>query len=344
MSDGIFILVPLLVLPIILLFRFVGCGLDMQGQVDEPVTTPLPAYRDIIMGEKSDIVAYWRLVDEGETKAKDEGPSSLDGDYTKVPGGLDPAAPGTFPGYGGSQYAPGDFTLGLASLIAFDSAKGRAFDGGHVRVPGFGKKDALGFAQVPYPEEFTIEAWISPQWTEQPGYEHTLIGAGGRYQKPSLSGPPSAVALHGFRIFADRQNEPPPPNSIVDPHDRWRVYLAPVTDLAPPVGVVPMDAPIVAHHKKTHLAVTVGKGEGSKKKVTLFVDGKKFSEGIADSYSRPDGAPLFIGVTNVESDPSILPKPRHAVLSPIQEVVLYKTVLDGTRIKAHFDRGTLLET
>ena len=105
-----------------------------------------------------------------------------------------------------------------------------------------------------------------------------------------------------------------------------------------------MDAPIVAHHKKTHLAVTIKSESQGKKHVTMFVDGKKFSEGTADSYSRPDGAPLFIGVTNMESDQSLLPKPRHAVMSPIQEVVLYKTVLSETKIKAHFDRGTLLET
>src|SRR5215212_2990021 len=80
MAEWAFLLTPILVLPIVLLFRFVGCGTQLNISGDE-YTGP-PRYRDYIMGEpnnpgvvknpnvvptKADVtahlVAYWRLVD-----------------------------------------------------------------------------------------------------------------------------------------------------------------------------------------------------------------------------------------------------------------------------------------
>ena len=315
MTDWGFVLVPLLVLPIVLLFRFVGC--EEPKPEDEIIATKGPSYKDTILAEAS-VIAYWRLVDgQAETKAKDEKAlsPSLDGDYKVVPG-LPPEIPNnTSPG---SEAANGAFTTGVDSLIASDfSAKCRAFNGGYVIVAGFAKTTPLsGAAEVPYPENFTVEAWIHPQWTQQSGYEHTLLGAGGFYRAPFDQSPD----FHGFRIFADRD-------------DRWQIYLA-------PGGVVKMEAAPIVAHDKTHLAVTVGTTAPSKKQVTLFLNGKQFGQGTADVYSPPHTAPLFIGVSNRESDPSKPPQPRYPVLSPIQEVVLYKTVLPSEVIKKHHDAGT----
>jgi hypothetical protein len=99
-----------------------------------------------------------------------------------------------------------------------------------------------------------------------------------------------------------------------------------------------MVAPIVAHNAGTHLAVTVEHVVATgKKKVILYIDGKKMAEGTANAYSPPDGAPLFIGVSNTEINPSFIR--RHPVLSPIQEVVLYTKALSPEVIKKHHDRG-----
>src|SRR5260370_8652078 len=77
MTEWAFLLPPLLVLPIVLLFRFVGCGTQLDIRPDDTLTTP-PRYRDYILGEpnnpglvkndkvvpnRADIIAYWRLVD-----------------------------------------------------------------------------------------------------------------------------------------------------------------------------------------------------------------------------------------------------------------------------------------
>jgi hypothetical protein len=80
--------------------------------------------------------------------------------------------------------------------------------------------------------------------------------------------------------------------------------------------------------------------ETSKKKVTIFANGKIFGPSLAEyDYSPPDGVPLFIGVKNIESDPANPPVPRNPVLSSIQEVVLYEKVLSVADIKKHYDIG-----
>jgi Concanavalin A-like lectin/glucanases superfamily len=338
MTDWVLVLVPLLVLPIVLLFRFVGC--EEPKPEDEIIAGPgqLPSsYKDTIKAEPS-LLAYWRLVDAPNgTKAKVEKSAleegALDGEYVNVPApGLPHEAPDSLaPGAAGSEAASGNFGFNQTSLIANEppSTKCRSFNGGYVVVAGFAEKTPLGFGEVPYLQDFTIEAWISPQWTQpEKNYEHTLIHAGGNYQKPLEQ----SRKFHGFRIFADRKDE----------KEKWRVYLANEDGS----GIVEMKAPpIVAYNAPTHLAVTVETVTVETdtitthtKKVTMFVNGKP-AEGTATRYSPPDGVPLFIGVDNTESDPSKPHQPRHPILSPIQEVVLYNKALSSEVIKKHHDIG-----
>ena len=306
MSDWGFVLVPLLVLPIVLLFRFVGCE-EPKAEDEIIAGQGFFPYKDTILAEP-DVIGYWRLVDEPTaTVAKDE-KNFQNGEYKTVPApGLPPEEPNsTFPG---SEAASGGFSP-HDSLFPFESIKCRIFNGGYVLVP---------FKPGLYTDEFTIEAWIKPQWTQHEKYEHTLVDAHGHYQKLSETSP----SWHGFRIFANREN-------------RWQVYLA-------PVGVVEMKAaPQIKPGAATmHLAVTVKSDPAiaAKKHVIIFIDGKIFGLGTTNIYSPPDEAPLFIGVSNTESNPSNPPKPRHPVLSPIQEVVLYRKALSPEVIKKHHDAG-----
>src|SRR3954449_8157476 len=104
MSGALILLLPMLVLSVVLLFAFAGCGLDVVGKapITPPGTTPPPetppTYKDAIL-KTPGLVAYWRL---GETKlpadpypaAKDEGVNQLAGTYngpvalSNVPGAL----------------------------------------------------------------------------------------------------------------------------------------------------------------------------------------------------------------------------------------------------------------
>ena len=124
MTEWAFVLTPLLVLLIILLFRFVGCGLDVVGTAEPPpqqsVPEPPPAslpppsqppssppsdgkppnYRSYILGEANnpgtvknpmvvpngaDVIAYWRLVDAPTATMAHDEKSFQDGKYVKVP-------------------------------------------------------------------------------------------------------------------------------------------------------------------------------------------------------------------------------------------------------------------
>ncbi len=306
-----------MVLPILFLFRFVGCA-EIAGIRDpDPVAGPppvpkVPNYRDYIMGKPdnpgsvlnpsvkpnpADVIGYWRLVDAASgTVAKDE-KGFQDGAYRTS---TDP------------DTIPGDFVTGQPSLIVSDpGAMGRFFNGGYVLVPAKSKL---------FTDEFTLEAWVLPGFAA--GSEHTLFNAGGHYRAPF----DSSAEFHGFRIYATADRS-------------WQVSLSPggnvfTAPLLPPL-IPPGGVP-------THFAVTVQNvGPGSAaKRVTLYVDGKKTVENTVGFYSPAEGAPLLIGVGSQEQEPhdlEALPQPNVAdpMRSRIQEVVLHKKALSQLEIENH---------
>src|SRR5689334_9764428 len=128
MTEWAFLVTPLLLLPIVLLFRFVGCGTLLT--LDDDVSNDPPRYRDYIMGEpnnpgvvkndkvvpnKDDVIAYWRLVDAPTSKVAKDEKGFQDGTYTKTPQSL-PEQPPT-PETAGSESASGSFFTDHFSLI-----------------------------------------------------------------------------------------------------------------------------------------------------------------------------------------------------------------------------------
>jgi hypothetical protein len=318
MIEWAFILTPLLVLPIVLLFHFVGCA-KIAGLGDsEPAPPPelpkpkVPKYRDYIMGkpnnpgsvlhpnvkpDAADIIAYWRLVDTATSIDAFDEKGLRDGKYRTS---TDP------------DTIPGDFIYNLPSLIYSDpTVPSRFFNGGYVVVPA---DDQF------YTDEFTIEAWVLPGFAG--GSEHTLFHAGGHYLRPF----DQAAAYHGFRIYATDTR-------------RWQVFLAPGGDIFPSPPIIPPGDTL------THLAVTVQNASpgGGSKTVTIFIDGKQtVQQTVGFSYSRPDGAPLLIGVQGEQSEPSDLatlaqPNVNQPMRSRIQEVVLHRKVLSQEEIENHVD-------
>ena len=309
MSDWAFVLTPLLVLPLVLLFRFVGCP-DFgttTAPVDAPVQKP-PRYRDYIMGapnnpgvvkndkvvpNPADIIAYWRLVDApADMVAKDE-KGVLHGTYVET-APTNAVKP--------SEASQGKFFTGQNSLITSDpTVMCRIFAGGHVLV----KADSRL-----YSDEFTIEAWVDPQWgVGSAGYEHTLFDVGGFYTAPFQTSP----GFHGFRVYADADG-------------RWQVTLR--------NGSLMNPAPKVPLGGRSHVAVTVQK-DGGDTKVTIYVNGKPAAFGALGFYSKPEGATLFIGVGNATASPANPAVPVTTALSKIQEVVLYRKALSAEEIENH---------
>lgn len=315
MIEWALVLTPLLVLPVVLLFRFVGCaeiaGLKEPDALPPQIPLPkVPNYRDYIMGKSdnpgsvlhpevqpdaADITGYWRLVD---------GAASMDAIDEK---GL---RKGTYRTSTDSDTVPGDFIANLPSLIySAPHVSSRFFNGGYVVIPA---DDHL------YTDEFTIEAWVLPGFTGTS--EHTLFHAGGHYRAPL----DHAAAYHGFRIYATDAR-------------CWQVILA-------PGGAVFSSPPLIPPGDTlTHLAVTVQKtGAGAAKTVTIFIDGKQTVQQTVGFYSRPDGAPLLIGVMGDQGEPSdlvnlALPNVKQSIRSRIQEVVLHRKALSQAEIENHVD-------
>ena len=130
-----------------------------------------------IVPDGNAVIGYWRLVGRiaSPDKAVDE-KGAHDGDYRIS---TDP------------DLIPGGFITGQRSLV--DSAlalEPRFFNGGFVAIP-----DSAGTL---YTDEFTIEAWIFPNFGA--GAEHTLFHAGGEYTRPGDANP----GKHGFRIYATK--------------------------------------------------------------------------------------------------------------------------------------------
>lgn len=342
MTDWAFVLTPLLVLPIVLLFRFVGCGLDVRGELEPtppsaapppsgpslpppsnttptpPVDPPpkYPKYKQYILGvqpnpgqvKNSSVVPNggdviaYWRLIDAASTVADDEKDFRDGDYLQGYA-LPPVNP-TAGAAGSKARNPAQFILGQNSLIVTEgSVMCRVFDGGHVLVP---------FVPGLYTDQFTIEAWIKADAFDV-DYEYSLFDARGRYALPGTT-----VANRGFRVFVNRQKG-------------WQVQLAPANANLFPV------APLVPLTTQTHVALTVDGAAGGPKTVNLYVDGKLIppSPVTVTAYNRPDGAPLFIGVENTEENPAQAPQLRHPVLCRIQEVVLHRKALAVAEIENH---------
>lgn len=336
-----FLLVPLIFLPIMLLFWFTGCIGDdpapVQGTTPPPTTTPPttpppvvtpptpsvdnpPDYARYILGETPPgkvkhpvsvdggaVIGYWRLVEaslEADTARDEKG--QRPGSYVQGTA-LNNVAP--VPNLGGSEAAPGSFLPSPAGLIASDpSAIGRTYQGAYVRIP---------YTPGLHTAEFTIEAWVNFP-AIKPDYEHVLFDTGGLYAAAGLT------AHRGYRLFADRTGA-------------WQVRL--FTDYTVLAFATPPGPPLVPKAGRTHIAMVMrnGGGGGTQKELLLFIDGKEAAKSTIASYEPPLNAPLFIGVENVASDPSAPIDLRAPLLAQVQEVVLHGKPLSREEIENHVD-------
>ncbi len=348
MIDWAYVAVPFLVLPIVLLFRFVGCG-NFTGSDAAPGpatganSTAPPDYDKYLMNvtpnpgplkdasqvSKDDIIGYWRLVDDPSSPVAVDAKGFQNGTYVQGTE-IAPQMPDANK-LGGSEAAPGILVTGQPSLIdATTNDKKvmcRLFQGGYVIVP---YKDGLydGFAAG----NFTIECWINVKWSQATkGYQHTLFFTGGHYQSPT-----EFAAQHNrLRVYADESN-------------LWKVdvYPNPTPPHPDPLPVVLSTDVLVTFGATTHLVVTLKKNAQALIEVSLWINGQNTQSDMNRSpativdCASPLGAPLLIGVTNTSPvDPQLTPTtvvPTQPILSEIQEVVLYRRALSGPEILTHY--------
>ena len=302
MTELLFILTPLLVLPIILLFRFVGCaqiaGLENSTPAPEPDPIPqpvIPNYRDIVMKDAADIIGYWRLVDQSIDAFDETGKHA-----------------GSYRNSSDPHVTPGDFILGQNSLVQTKPVVScRYYNGGYVIIPAHADL---------FTHEFTVEAWLRPDFGS--GVEHTVFHAGGFYRAPFDTNPD----FHAFRIH-------------VTAGRAWQVDLGSsgaVLASPPlvPAGNFPTHLAVSVQRatpSTTRVALYID-GKLAADNSTLPFYSRPSGAPLLMAARGEESEPSDL---ETKAQPNISSPLRGA----LQEVVLYRTVRTPAQIKAHADPG-----
>jgi hypothetical protein len=349
MSEWAWVLTPILVLPLVLLFRFVGCaeiaGLkspselapSSQPPAPTPPADPVPApptppalppptetkppnYRKYILGEQPNpglVNAFPAVVPNGADviaywRLVDPPTAGKADDEKDFQDNAEYKAGHSLPTVSPTPTVPGSEGRNPATL---PTGQKSLIDSDPVVEGRFFNG---GYVLVPYKpglhtEQFTIEAWVRVDVLTL-DFEHSLFDAGGTYASPA--GAPAVP--RGFRIFADRTG-----------HWQARMGNPPANIFAAP--------PLVPIGARTHVAVTVGGPSGGTATVNLYVEGKLTGTVTLPKYDPPYDAPLFIGLENTETNPASTPSLRTPWLGQVQEVVLHRKALSAQEIANHVD-------
>ena len=292
---------------------FVGCGFDPTPKQVTVFDNYQSAVRDT-----PGLVAYWPLNDTAGTVATDLGPNHFNGTYTTAPDVT------KYDNANFSDAAPGTFTLNQPNIVAGDvlSATGNPpgdanpcvfFNGGFVSVPW---QAALG---PPLPAQFTLEAWVVPNWTSLDATNNPSFRA--------VVGCAAAVGgvFTGFTLYAN-------------PANLWEAAI----------GIGSQDVPATAGSN-----ATPGSNQtivqGSLYFLVVTYDGTTLTLWVnpADTTQPPDGSvgasgfmplpspvPFFIGTGRPDLSTPLFPFNGY-----IQDVAFYNVVLDNQQIATHYMNG-----
>ena len=283
---------------------FVGCLSEPPRPIDDYYL-----YQHTVTNTAG-LVAFWPLDDTSGTVAVDLGPNDFNGTYLMGP---------VVPAYNAAQQSdasPGTFTLNQSNIVAGDAVNGDPnklspcvlFNGGYVVVPW---QAALG---PPMPTQFTLEAWVVPNWT--------LADA---QTNPSFRAVVGSAALtsgtySGFGLLAT-------------PDNLW----------AAAIGNGSQDVFATAGSNQTIV-------QGSLYFLVVTYDGTTLALWVnpADTTQPPDASvaasgyvpvpspvPLYIGAGRPD-----LPMPLFPFNGYIQDVAFYNVVLDGKTIETHYLNGS----
>jgi hypothetical protein len=319
MSTTLFFLVPIGILAVVWSLCFVGACFQTSG-----LASP---YSDNIVTESS-LVAYWPLGDllgtldtQGQTSiAGDLSGNHHDGTYT-----IPPAYPSGAQAVQFSKPIANPSLSRNPSIVAGDAgsvknplAASVDFEGGFVSIPWASNSPQLS--------DFTLEAWIKPDWTV----------TGFRWSVFSALAPGNTT---GFVIYVNEQNQ-------------WQFFIGDGTTANTPINsMVPVP---VNPGSITYVAVTFESGTGT---LSLWINPQSES----DLPNPPPPTPAFTTQTTyVPVDPTQLVTffigadanqealrtmdggpgaPLFPFQGQIQSVALYSTALDANTLQSHFTNG-----
>jgi hypothetical protein len=305
MSTSIAAVIPVMLLTVVLLSCFVGCGFQTSG-------IPAPPYQKTVTGTGG-LAAFWPLDETSGTTAHDISGNQFDGAYTAGPNvtAYNPALQ--------SDKAPGTFTLNQSNIVPGDTVGGTgtalnpcaAFDGGFVRVPWQKALNDLS--------QFTIEAWVVPNWA--------LADAQSNPSSRVVVASSSSGAFQGFAIYASTAN-------------LWSASLGNGSQNV--IATTPNSQTIV--QGSIFFLVVTFDGSTLTLWVNP-ADTTQPPSGQATTASNlvpvPSPIPLYIGMgapdlDSQASSPTTRIWPFNGL---IQDVAIYEVVLDNTTIQNHFLGG-----
>jgi hypothetical protein len=322
------LLVPLAVLAVLLLFRFVGC--DSLLGLEHLETGP-----DYVSTVSTDTpVSYWRLQEKHGAEppvptvpnapvsggpAKDE-MGHNDGTYGRI--NVQPA-----PAFPDSSSAPGDLTLEAPGLLDFgsDTNTSLSVDGGYVEVPS--SISLLG-------QSFSVEALVFPEWDPaESGLFRSVITL------CTVDVTPGSPKAFGFGIFAG------PVPGASGGADVWQIWLGDGTEFKPIKDPVRSLTP-VDFTKTNYLGVAYDDATKTLN-MYVYVSGIDLDSGVGHPL-KDVAVAAYIPVSDPTQSLLIgMHRPPiggaiplyHPFKGKIQEVAVYSQALPIARVMSHIMSG-----
>ncbi len=315
MVDWTALLVPIAILGVLLLFRFVGCGFS-------PSLAVAQQYADDVLQDGP--LVYYRLQEAaGATTAADE-TNHLPAQYGVAPGALNNSAYLSLPIASPSQQ------LGVNSVMPKDpNDLSVRFNGSFVSTQGQG---ALGDLS-----QFTADVLVHPEWDIANERDFFCVIDFSSFVPGVGSTGPQRNA--GFAIYAGPDNPFDSTSPIC-----WQLWIGTGNEFARANPVNGGPGPLVSA-QDTYLAVQFGQTQAFLWAYTVDADVDQVEfEVIRRPYVQPAdpnpaNLPFNIGLSQnfaflipPFSGPSGFIYP---FVGRIAEVALYNTVLDGGRLMSH---------
>lgn len=324
MSDLAWVVTPLAVLLVLLLFRFVGCN-QIFG-LDETVLDPFQGvnpYGHTILIDGP--VAFWQL-QEKNPPTDPNGGNAIDatgnhgGTYGMVNSPYQEDAQHLSP-----PVSVVTLNLGVTpALQNYDSTSTCVeMDGGFVRAV---------YADELNSPTFTLEALVLPQW------DLVSPGAQGRYRcvmESSNNPPANGQKNKGYAVYAG----PEDPSQLNTPY-RWQLWVGDGTIFRRLAQVNPSDPGTLVTAEPTYL---VARFDGTTFDLFVYTESSDISfvrtELVSQPYVQNTNGDVTIGITGLTRalvPPFPGPQQRlYPFHGRMEEVAVYNTALSTMRITAH---------
>jgi hypothetical protein len=335
MSTSLIVLIPVVLLGVVCMLCFVGCGLSTHGTGVAPFTS----YTGTTVLPTPSIIAYWPLKEAADTVPATELISGNNGNYidqnTAPPNTVYPwpsysVANGANPDVL-SAAAPGDIALAQPGIVKgdVDLLPGDPVPPACMVVNGC-------YVEVPWNDKFipkasfTVEAWVRVDWTASDPHAWRFV----------LDSRELMPATTGFGIYAKADDNAPGMY-------RWAAILGDgspaFTFLDSTELQITLKDPAAPAGTTFYLALTY---EAISQTLTLFVNGAQLGQATSVAYAPNAAQVLWIGAGSpyvprrtqpAGPDPA---SPLFPFVGAIQDVAIYSAALASDVILVHFHNGS----